>query len=370
MPLHVLYIDDDDGICRLVARALERDGAHVVTVSDGESGLKALADDPDFDVIALDQNMPGLDGMATLARIHQLPEHPPVIFVTGEQNSALAVNAIKAGAFDYVVKDATGEFIPLLKAAFSTAVDAMRMRRAKEAAEAEVRAARDRFEALASERAMLLREVNHRVGNSLQLIASLLHMQGNADPSQAVKDALNNAMSRVMAVAQVHRRLYTSDNVKTVAVDQYLAALVEDLRVSADSNALAQLTIAADPIQTDPDRAVALGVIVNELIMNALKYAYPTSAGPIRVGLKARGDNDAVVSVEDDGVGMAAQADGMPARHSTGLGQRIVRAMADKLGAQIEHDRTHRGTRIEIAFALSRRQSNPQRSAATPVTGQ
>jgi two-component sensor histidine kinase len=244
------------------------------------------------------------------------------------------------------------------------------MRRAKEAAEAEVRAARDRFEALASERAMLLREVNHRVGNSLQLIASLLHMQGNADPSQAVKDALNNAMSRVMAVAQVHRRLYTSDNVKTVAVDQYLAALVEDLRVSADSNALAQLTIAADPIQTDPDRAVALGVIVNELIMNALKYAYPTSAGPIRVGLKARGDNDAVVSVEDDGVGMTAQTDVTPARHSTGLGQRIVRAMADKLGAQIEHDRTHRGTRIEIAFALSRRQSNPQRSAATPVTGQ
>jgi two-component sensor histidine kinase len=369
MPNHVLYIDDDSGVCRLVTRALERDGVSIKTAPDGESGLQMLADDPGFDVIALDQNMPGLDGMATLARIHQMPEHPPVIFVTGEQNSTLAVNAIKAGAFDYVVKDATGEFIPLLKAAFSTAVDAMRMRRAKEAAEAEVRAARDRFEALASERAMLLREVNHRVGNSLQLIASLLHMQGNANPSKAVKDALNNATSRVMAVAQVHRRLYTSDNVKAVAVDQYLAALVEDLRVSADSDVLAQLTITADPIETDPDRAVAVGVIVNELIMNALKYAYPAGAGPIRVGLKARDDNSAIVSVEDDGVGMTTHTSGASTRRSTGLGQRIVRAMADKLGGQIEHDRTHRGTRIEIAFALSRPPSDAQHAVDDTAAG-
>src|SRR5690606_24371562 len=107
MPNHVLYIDDDSGVCRLVTRALERDGVSIKTAPDGESGLQMLADDPGFDVIALDQNMPGLDGMATLARIHQMPEHPPVIFVTGEQNSTLAVNAIKAGAFDYVVKDAT-----------------------------------------------------------------------------------------------------------------------------------------------------------------------------------------------------------------------------------------------------------------------
>jgi len=242
----------------------------------------------------------------------------------------------------------------------------MRMRRAKEAAEAEVRAARDRFEALASERAMLLREVNHRVGNSLQLIASLLHMQGNANPSKAVKDALNNATSRVMAVAQVHRRLYTSDNVKTVAVDQYLAALIEDLRVSADSDALAQLTITADPIETDPDRAVAVGVIVNELIMNALKYAYPAGAGPIRVALQARGDNSAIISVEDDGVGMATNTNDKPTRRSTGLGQRIVRAMADKLGARIEHDRSHRGTHIEIVFALSRQAPDPQHAAADP----
>jgi two-component sensor histidine kinase len=173
-----------------------------------------------------------------------------------------------------------------------------------------------------------------------------------------VKDALINATSRVMAVAQVHRRLYTSDNVKSVAVDQYLTALVEDLRVSADSDELAHLTIAAEPVETDPDRAVAVGVIVNELIMNALKYAYPSekgqNRGPIRVGLRSQGPDRAVVSVEDDGVGMGMGA-AATSRTSSGLGQRIVRAMADKLGAKVEHDASHHGTRIEIAFATTRR---------------
>ncbi|MGZ3359298.1 MAG: response regulator, partial [Xanthobacteraceae bacterium] len=261
MPRNVLYIDDDEGLRRLVSRALEREGIRVVAASDGESGLRALAAE-EFDVIALDQNMPGLDGLATLARIHAIANHPPVIFVTGAQDSKLVVTALKAGAFDYVVKDAQGEFIPLLKAAFQSAVEAMRLRRAKEEAEAEVRRARDRFETLAEERAVLLQEVNHRVGNSLQLIAAMLQMQSQASPGQEVKTALLDAATRVMAVAQVHRRLYTSEDVKTVAIDQYLNALIEDLRNSTEDDAFAQLSLAADPVETDPDRAVAIGVIV------------------------------------------------------------------------------------------------------------
>lgn len=224
MPRNVLYIDDDEGLRRLVSRGLEREGIRVVCASDGESGLRALAAE-EFDVIALDQNMPGLDGLSTLARIHAIANHPPVIFVTGAQDSKLVVTALKAGAFDYVVKDVQGEFIPLLKATFQSAVEAMRLRRAKETAEAEVRRARDRFETLAEERAVLLQEVNHRVGNSLQLIAAMLQMQSQANPGQEVKTALLDAATRVMAVAQVHRRLYTSEDVKTVAIDQYLDAL-------------------------------------------------------------------------------------------------------------------------------------------------
>ena len=154
----------------------------------------------------------------------------------------------------------------------------------------------------------------------------------------------------VLAVAQLHRRLYTSNDVQSIAVDQYLDALVEDLRRSAESNQLAQLTLTCQPISIDPDRAVAIGVIVNELVTNALKYAYPGDKGPIRVDIKDADGNRAVLTVEDDGVGIVQRA--IP--KSSGLGQRIVRAMGEKLGARIEYDDTHAGTRVLVSFDLQR----------------
>jgi two-component sensor histidine kinase len=348
MPRKVLYIDDDEGLRALVKRGLGREGVEVVCEASAERGLAALAAQGDVDVVALDLYMPGLSGIEALERINGLANHPPVVVVTGAQDSRMAVAALKAGAFDYVVKDVQGEFIFLLKAALSGAVEAMRMRRAKEAAEAEVRAARDRFEALAAERALLMREVNHRVGNSLQMIASMLTLHANAAGNPEVSDALVDATGRVLAVAQVHRRLYTSDDVQSVAVDQYLEALIEDLRRSSETNEFAQVTLTTEPVAVDPDRAVAVGVIVNELVTNALKYAYPDGGGPIRVAIRATGQGRAVLSVEDDGVGIAPRAE----PQSTGLGQRIVRAMGEKLGAAIEIDRAHKGTRVVISFEM------------------
>jgi two-component sensor histidine kinase len=360
MPRNVLYIDDDVGLRKLVERSLGREGVRVVCASNGEDGIKALAAEK-FDAVALDQYMPGMDGLATLERIHVTPDHPPVIFVTGAQDSRIAVAALKAGAFDYVIKDVQGEFVPLLFAAIKAAVHAMHLRRDKEAAEKEVREARDRFEALAAERAILMREVNHRVGNSLQLIASLLTLQSNAAASPDVKTALADATGRVHAVAQLHRRLYTSDDVQQVAVDQYLSALLEDLRRSADSDRASQVTLDADPVDTHTDGAVAVGVIVNELVMNAIKYAYPDGTGPIRVTLKTTGPDTAFVSVEDDGIGFSDNDDPV----STGLGQRIVKAMASKINGNIAHEQKKPGTRVSVSFSLTHRSAKSPSDATT-----
>lgn len=362
MPRNVLYIDDDEGLRKLVERGLGREGVRVVTASTGEDGIKALEAEQ-FDAIALDHYMPGLDGLATLERIHVKADHPPVIFVTGAQDSRIAVAALKAGAFDYVVKDVQGEFIPLLLAAIKTAVEAMRLRRGKEAAEQEVREARDRFEALAAERAILMREVNHRVGNSLQLIASLLTLQSNATQNTDVKSALADTTGRVYAVAQLHRRLYTSDDVQQVAIDQYLEALIEDLRRSAGSDEQFQITLETEPVSTHPDGAVAVGVIINELVTNAMKYAYPDRRGPIRVSLKSTGPQSAVVSVDDDGVGYnAADSSG-----STGLGQRIVNAMATKINGVISHEPKRPGTKISVSFVLNNNKGAKQPAAENPA---
>jgi two-component sensor histidine kinase len=343
----LLYIDDDKALARLVDRGLTRLGLKVVHACSGTEGLDRLAQGG-IDVIALDQYMPGLDGLETLERIMAIVNAPPVVFVTASQDSKIAVTALKAGASDYLVKDVQGDFIPLLQVAVDGALRQARLQKARDDAEAEVHASRDRFAALAAEREVLLREVNHRVGNSLQIIASLLHLQASSAAEDDVKAALTNAMGRVAAVAQVHRRLYTSQDLKSVLLNQYLEALLEDLRRSAEGNRMSRLTLKADAIEIDPDRAVAIGIIVNELVMNAVKYAYPDGAGPIHVDLTERGQ-ELELCIADDGVGLNAKSD----PRSTGMGQRIVTAMAAKLAASVERDPAHSGTRIVLRFPLA-----------------
>jgi two-component sensor histidine kinase len=340
----LLYIDDDEALARLVTRGLTRQGFNVIHTANGEAGLARLQKGG-IDAVALDQYMPGLDGLETLERILKIPNAPPVVFVTASQDSRIAVTALKAGAADYLVKDTLGDFIPLLHVAVEGAIKQAMIRKARDDAEAEVHASRDRYAALAAEREVLLREVNHRVGNSLQIIASLLHLQANSSNQDGVKAALTNAMGRVAAVAQVHRRLYTSHDLKSVLLNQYLEALLEDLRRSAEGNKMSRLTLRAEPIEIDPDRAVAIGIIVNELVMNAVKYAYPDGAGPIHIVLNANGD-DLELSIADDGVGLNVKTD----PRSTGMGQRIVTAMAQKLDASVERDPNHAGTRIVLRF--------------------
>jgi two-component sensor histidine kinase len=339
-----LYIDDDADLARLVQRGLKRRGFVVEHAGDGEAGLARIRQGG-IDVIALDQRMPGLDGLETLARIRAIDNAPPVVFVTASLDSRIAVTALKAGAADYLVKDTQGDFIPLLAVAIAGALNGARMRQAKEAAETEVRAARDRYAALAAEREVLLREVNHRVGNSLQIIASLLHLQASSAEDEGVKAALTEAMGRVAAVAQVHRRLYTSHDPKSVMLDQYLQALLEDLRRSAEGEKLTQLTLKDEPTEIDPDRAVAVGIIVNELVINAVKYAYPGGSGPIHVELARNGDR-IDLAVADQGIGLGDA----PAPGSTGMGRRIVDAMAAKLEARITHDRSRSGTRVVVSL--------------------
>ena len=353
----LLYIDDDPALARLVERGLTRLGLKVMHADSGAQGLVRIKEGG-IDVVALDQYMPGLDGLETLERIMAIPGAPPVVFVTASQDSQIAVTAMKAGAADYLVKDVKGDFIPLLHVAVEGALRQARLQKARDEAEAEVHASRDRYAALAAEREVQLREVNHRVGNSLQIIASLLHLQANSAAQDDVKAALTNAMGRVAAVAQVHRRLYTSHDLKSVLLNQYLDALLEDLRRSAEGNKMSRLTLKADPIEIDPDRAVAIGIIVNELVMNAVKYAYPDCAGPIHVELGAKGE-DLVLSISDNGVGLNGKSD----PRSTGMGQRIVTAMASKLEATVERDPNPAGTRIVVTFR--RIKTPPQKPAAT-----
>ena len=340
----ILYIDDEPGLCRLVQRDLARHGYAVVTAGDGAAGVR-LAAAGEFAAICVDHYMPGQDGLDTLAQLRALPMPAPVIYVTGSEEGRIAVAALRAGAADYVIKESGGEFLTLLRAAIDGAIERESLKRAQEAAELAVRGARDRAEELAQSRALLLREMNHRVANSLQLIASLTRLQEGAVADPAAREALAAMRGRVAAVAQVHQRLYTSEDVRIVALGDYLAGLLQEIGRALGGGTI---ELQAAPLSVPPDRAVSLGVIVTELVTNALKYAYPGgTGGPIRVRLEAEG-TAGLLLVQDDWVGSNP---GGPS--GTGLGRRIVEALAAGLGGAVEHRTGPTGTTVLVRFALA-----------------
>jgi len=340
--IRLLYIDDDRGLSRLVQKEFERHGYAVTCVTDGEAGLRALAEDT-FDLCALDHHMPGRDGLDVLPDILALPDAPPVVYVTGTQDGRIAVAALRAGAADYVIKDVSEDFTALLRSALEDARLRRRLERENELAHEQVRLARDRAEAM-------LREVNHRVGNSLQLVSSFMSLQQRHLEDEGARAALKEAQARIEAVAHVHRRLYTSDDMATVAMDEYLTGLVDELSKSiGPSEQSPRIVLDAEPMRVTTDQAVSLGVVVTELVTNAVKYAYgPEQTGEIRVRLESQPEaNRALLTVEDDGPGMG---EGSP--KGTGLGGKIISAMAGGLRSALEIDPEHAGVRARLAFDL------------------
>ena len=338
-PRRILYIDDDAGIRRLVEKFLGRRGHTVVTASSGAEGVEKLKGDPSFELIAVDHYMPGMDGLQTLAELRKVPNCPPVVYVTGSEESTVAVGALKAGAFEYVVKSVGDDFVDRLEQAFSHALTSIRLRNEKTAAEEALRVSNERLQTL-------LKEVNHRVANSLQLVSAMVSMQSRHVEDEAAKKALDDTQRRIQAIAQVHRSLYTSDEVESVAMDEYLAAIVTELEDTWSSpQARRDIQLKAEPIKLETDKAVSLGMIVNELISNACKYAYgDQESGEIRVKFARSNPHQFTLTVEDDGCGLSSDA---PAQ-GTGLGSRILTAMASSLSSKLTYDEAHRGCRAVL----------------------
>ncbi len=339
--IRVLYVDDDVALVRLVQKALGRRGFEVAHAVNGDEALALIAAGG-VHVVALDHYLATGTGLEFLAQLADLPNAPAVVYVTGSSEMNVAVAALKAGAADFVPKTIGDDFLVLLSSALQQAFDKSRLKAQKEAAELEVRLARDRAE-------VLLVEVNHRVANSLSLVAAMVSLQAKAVSSQVAKEALGETQARIFAISLVHKRLYSSGDVRFVSLDEYLSSLLENLETSMrDEGHGASLVADLEPLKLRTDASVNLGIVVTEWVTNAFKYAYPDGPGEIRVRLRHLPDGRVELAVEDDGVGHPDDG----SVKGTGLGTRIVKAMAGSMGAELEYVRRQKGTAVRLIFPL------------------
>lgn len=178
----------------------------------------------------------------------------------------------------------------------------------------------------------LFDELNHRVKNNLALISSMLGLQARAS-SPEVRAQLQKAVDRIQAIADVHARLYRSSRKDDVDFAAYLSDLCRRLAASLVDDDRVRITVQAEPVVMSLDRAVALGVVVNELVTNAAKHAYPAPAsGEIAVRLE-RTASGLVLSVNDSGQGLPNDISG------PGLGMRLVRSLVQQIGGGLEIER-------------------------------
>ena len=206
------------------------------------------------------------------------------------------------------------------------------------------------------ERDLLIAEVHHRVKNSLQLVTSVLNLEAAAAAGTDAADRLRRAADRVQAIATVHGVLYQSEDVRAVDLGAFLHTLVDHIAASVggDEQGIEVTTrIEAEPVRIATDRAISLSLVVNELVTNAFKHAFPDGAkGGVEVSLAREPDDRIVVTVADDGIGRGTTDASPPLAESTnaGLGSKLVRSLSHQIGATLSHDDARNGHKATLTF--------------------
>jgi PAS domain S-box-containing protein len=205
-------------------------------------------------------------------------------------------------------------------------------------------------EAMLKEKVIMLRELQHRIKNSMAVITSLLNFESERSPDAAVKAAFHRIRDRIGSMANLYGILNSFEDMNEVQLDQYFNAMLDELfRSYVNSHRKIILDLKLEKIVIDVDMALPIGLILNELVTNSLKYAFPDDrSGSVRVSLK-RDQNEGVLEVSDDGVGVSG---GIPADDSKHLGLSLVKMLAEQVGGGFKQAPVDQGALFRIRFPL------------------
>ena len=199
------------------------------------------------------------------------------------------------------------------------------------------------------EKEVLLREIHHRVKNNLQVVSSLLSLQAQQVTDAAVRDMFRESQRRIRSMALVHEKLYQSSDFSRINFSDYLQNLVVHLSYSYQiDRSQIDVQVSADQIPLNINTAIPCGLIINELVSNSLKHAFPGGRrGSIIIELKQGPDSQLFLRVRDDGIGLP---EGFNYRNAKSLGMQIVTTLVHQINGKMEVPRSGKGAEFRISF--------------------
>ena len=200
------------------------------------------------------------------------------------------------------------------------------------------------------EKDSLLKEIHHRVKNNLQMVSSLLSLQTKNTRSKSAIEALEEGKSRVKAMALIHQKLYQNDDLSVIEMQGYIESLINSVQsVYKKGGHNISITIDAEGTELDIDRAIPFGLILNELVSNSFKYAFPDSDenGKIYIHLRKNGEQG-YFEYTDNGVGLPEDAD---ERTNSSMGIRLMNRLVNQLQSKLNIDRASEGVRFWFNFS-------------------
>ncbi len=328
----ILNVNDHEATLYATSRVLRKEGFTVLEAKTGEEAWEIVQRELP-PLVVLDVNMPGISGVEVCRRIKQDPRtSSTMVLQTSATNVTLSdrVGALTAGADSFLIEPVEQEELVAVVRAL------LRLHRS----EAKLRA-------MLAERNVLLREINHRIKNSLQLVTSILNLQSQEFTGQA-RERFQHAVSRVMAIASVHERLYQDEDPMTVAMDDYISSLCVGLsNASILDPGRTTISVQVEPVRLPTEMAVPVALIVNELVTNSLKYAQsPDNHNAIKVSLIRLASGELRLTTSDNGRGFQ----GPTAAEQTGLGRRLVDTFVRQLSGRIRTEASAAGYDVEIVF--------------------
>ncbi|MBN1523277.1 MAG: response regulator [Spirochaetales bacterium] len=274
-----------------------------------------------FDIILMDLNLPDSHGLETLKKILNADETVPIVVLTGLNDKTLGILAVKEGAQDYLVKgEISGN---LLARVISYSVERKKTE--------------EMIKSSLKEKEILLKEIHHRVKNNLQVISSLLNLQSRYILDNQDLMMFKESQNRIRTIAMIHEKLYHTDDFNHINFSEYIESLASDLfntyKIERDK---VTLKISVKELVFGIDRAVPCGLIINELLSNALKYAFPESFSEnpeISITYTKINNNEGDLVFQDNGAGLPKDFD--PHKSET-LGMFLVVILAEEqLGGKI-----------------------------------